>query len=302
MARQYRQKINRVIDHVSQDPSRPYSLEDLACLCHTSKYHFHRVFKAITGETVNQLCTRLRLEKAAGRLIYNKKVSITEIALDYGFSSSANFSKAFHNHYAFSPTQYRNSKVRHSKALQPKNSNIGKAVLTDNSDNGASLITPSQIFIDNKPARYRLAYIRNKGLYKPDDITEQFGLITSWAANKQILEPNSPLILVNWSDTFIAQQDNWTYDVAVVVRDNCQGENDILIQTLENQCVVCASCWIKPSDFTTSLQLCWDYLLGNWLADSEYQPAHKPSYEIYGRLNRQGEQSVILVLPIEPIL
>lgn len=298
---QFRHKINRLIDHVAQDPCRSYSLDELASLCHISKYHFHRVFKAITGETVKQLCSRLRLEKAAGSLIYNKQASITDIALDYGFSSSTNFSKAFQNHYACSPSHYRNSMDRSAQLTGQTNSNIGKAKSFTPDDNSFTLMTPSQITVDKNAKTYHLAYCRTTGAYEPELIEQLYHRLIRWAESKQALVANSPLIMVNWSDTFIAEQENWTYDTAVIVTKNCQSEGDIQTQTLENRLVVKAHCWLKPSEFSTALQQCWDYLLGKWLADSEYQPAHKPSYEVYGGFNHQGEQSVHLVLPIELI-
>jgi hypothetical protein len=60
----------------------------------SSEYHFHRVFDAMTGETLNDFTNRQRLEKAA-RLLTTTRQSATEIALECGFSSSATFSRSF---------------------------------------------------------------------------------------------------------------------------------------------------------------------------------------------------------------
>ncbi len=62
------------------------SLEDLAQISGWSRFHFHRHFKSITGETPKQYELRLRLERAAVLLQASTK-TIIDIALETGFSS-----------------------------------------------------------------------------------------------------------------------------------------------------------------------------------------------------------------------
>ena len=65
---EYTARINRVLDHIEAHLDEPLRLRDLAAIAHLSPFHFHRVFGAMTGETVTRLVQRLRLEKAAGQL------------------------------------------------------------------------------------------------------------------------------------------------------------------------------------------------------------------------------------------
>jgi len=64
--------------------------------------------RAVSGETLNNFTNRLRLEKAARLLRYSEQ-SLTDIALDCGFSSSTTFSRAFRSGYDTSPSQFRKS-------------------------------------------------------------------------------------------------------------------------------------------------------------------------------------------------
>ena len=89
---EYTRRIDRVIDYLRDHLDKPLKLEDLAKVACLSQYHFHRVFGAMTGETLNDFTNRLRLEKAA-RLLKRTRQSATEIALECGFSSSATFSR-----------------------------------------------------------------------------------------------------------------------------------------------------------------------------------------------------------------
>ncbi len=293
MNENYRHRINSLISKLSQDPCRQYSLDELAGYCHTSKFHFHRLFKAITGETVHQLSSRLRLEKAAGRLVYDRESTITKISYDLGFSSSANFTKAFQSHFLCSPSEYRKQNYRNEEI-----SKIGKASATLDRNNVPTLIRVKDIKIIMRPNR-RLAYLRAKGLYDSQEIEMMFNRLLDWSEGKRVRDLNEPVFMVNWSDTFIAEQHSWTYDAGIVVSENCLAEDDIQIQTLIGGLVTEVSIWLYPQEFSKQLHIAWDEFVGHWLVNSGYLLSHKPSYEYYGQFNDRGQQAVTLCLPLE---
>ncbi len=103
----YTARINRVIDYIDQNMEKNLTLDELARIAAFSKYHFHRLFCAFTGETLFQFIGRIRLEKAALLLSSRPDLSITEIGLECGFSGSASFSKSFRNYFNCSPSQWR---------------------------------------------------------------------------------------------------------------------------------------------------------------------------------------------------
>src|SRR5882724_4899052 len=105
---EYSRRIDRVIDYLRENLHRPVKLGELAHVACFSEFHFHRIFGAVSGETLNNFANRLRLEKAARLLRYSGQ-SLTDIALDCGFSSSATFSRAFRTGYDTSPSQFRKS-------------------------------------------------------------------------------------------------------------------------------------------------------------------------------------------------
>lgn len=92
---EYLSRIHRVMDYIEAHLDQQLTLEELARVACFSRFHFHRVFKAMTSESLYQFIFRIRLEKAAHKLVHNPKKNVTEIALDYGFSSSATFARAF---------------------------------------------------------------------------------------------------------------------------------------------------------------------------------------------------------------
>ena len=67
---EHAQRIDRVIDYLRANLHRPVKLAELANVACFSEFHFHRIFTAVSGETLNNFTNRLRLEKAA-RLLRN---------------------------------------------------------------------------------------------------------------------------------------------------------------------------------------------------------------------------------------
>src|SRR5207247_10418688 len=64
---EYDKRVNRVIDHVRAHLAEPLTLADLARVAAFSPFHFHRVFRAITGETLFGFIQRLRAFASGGR-------------------------------------------------------------------------------------------------------------------------------------------------------------------------------------------------------------------------------------------
>ncbi|MCI8294605.1 MAG: AraC family transcriptional regulator [Lachnospiraceae bacterium] len=107
--------IDQAIDFILQHRQEELHVEDVARHCHFSKYHFCRLFKARTGESVYGFLRRVRLEQSAFRLKVEKERSITEIGADMGYSPS-NYSSAFRQHYHMAPAAFRRQIGRESMA------------------------------------------------------------------------------------------------------------------------------------------------------------------------------------------
>ena len=69
----YQKRINLVIDQISKNLDKSYSLDELAKIAHFSPYYFHRIFTAVLGESVNSYTNRVRIEKAAKLLSFSSK-------------------------------------------------------------------------------------------------------------------------------------------------------------------------------------------------------------------------------------
>lgn len=92
--------------YIQEHLDQKLSLEQIAKAASFSPFHFHRIFRAATGESLNCYIRRLRMEKAAGRLKYTED-RVTDIGLDSGYQTPASFSRAFRQVMGVSPHDYR---------------------------------------------------------------------------------------------------------------------------------------------------------------------------------------------------
>jgi len=104
----YEARILRVVDHLWANLDAPLDLDRLAEVACFSPYHFHRLYRGITGETVAETVRRLRLHRAAGALLASER-PIAEIAATAGYGSQAAFTRAFAAYYGAAPGLYRQS-------------------------------------------------------------------------------------------------------------------------------------------------------------------------------------------------
>ena len=112
---EYISRINRVIDYIKSNLDKDLSLDKLASIELFSKFYFHRIFKSICGENLNDFVNRTRIESSAFFLIHRHERPITSIAYDVGFSSPSVFSRAFKKRFDMTPSQWRKVNSSQSK-------------------------------------------------------------------------------------------------------------------------------------------------------------------------------------------
>ncbi len=98
--------VYKVIFYIEAHYDQALSFEELAKVGGFSKYHFHRIFKAITNENIGDYLRRIRLDRARWKLTYQE--NITQIALDSGYETNASFTKAFKHSFNMTPKIFAN--------------------------------------------------------------------------------------------------------------------------------------------------------------------------------------------------
>ncbi len=103
------EKINSILDYIEENLDKRIDLDLLAKKSALSKYHFHRIFKALVGEQPLKYVEKRRLTHAAFELL-NTDRPIIDIAFDFGFGSHESFTRVFKKRYLKSPSLYRKEK------------------------------------------------------------------------------------------------------------------------------------------------------------------------------------------------
>jgi len=94
-------------------PEKPWTLPELAALCHMSRATLIRHFESATGQSPAELLLQIRMARAMRHLLHTER-SAGSIADDVGYQSEAAFQRAFKRHTGLTPARFRAT-----RALRP---------------------------------------------------------------------------------------------------------------------------------------------------------------------------------------
>ncbi len=97
--------IHKSIIYIKNNLQKPLSLDEIAEQAQISKYHFSRLFKETTGQTVFAYVNNLRCEFAK-TLLSGENKSIQETAVLCGFKNISYFTKTFKAYTALTPSEF----------------------------------------------------------------------------------------------------------------------------------------------------------------------------------------------------
>ena len=100
-------QINLVLGYIHSNFITNINANDLAKIGGYSIFHFHRIFKEIVGQNIDEYIRNTRLEKTSNLLIYNQHKTIEQIAIDSGFSTATGFTNAFKKKFGMTPKEWR---------------------------------------------------------------------------------------------------------------------------------------------------------------------------------------------------
>jgi AraC family transcriptional regulator len=268
---EYTQRINRVIDHLRENLDRQVKLEELAKVACFSEFHFHRIFSAVSGETLNNFTNRLRLEKAARLLRYSDQ-SLTNIALDCGFSSSATFSRAFRQVYDTSPREFRKSgEIKKSKICKELFS--GEGYLLPMSADEKRAAFPVRLI--DAPER-QVAYIRVTNAFEMDRVLAALRTMIEWAKSADIFS-EATLFGMSVDDPHVTPKHLYRYEVCLASSLPFQCREGISKMKMPAMRYAAT----RVSGDIRKVSTATDYLIRGWLINSDYEPEHAPGLEIF---------------------
>ena len=273
----YIQRINTVIGYIRENLNDDLSLDMLAKVAGFSPFHFHRLFKSITGETINEIVVRLRLERAVALLRSAPKLSITDAAFACGFKSVSVFSRAFKKQYDLNAQQWdRQSPLKNSKNGQALD-RFPRYTLEHLSDFAAR--DRFKVHIRSLPAQ-RLAYIRVYDSYSRfSRITEAYHKLIEWYCRRGGKLEKTTLYGMSQDNPEVTPLRLCRFDWCLTVPDHWQAEGDVSMMDFPACQVAAIHCFGDLKQEDKAVQ----YLFRYWLPRSRYQPANLPGMEIYRR-------------------
>ena len=265
MARQatwddYQLRVGRAIQHLEQHLDDDLSLLELAGIASFSPFHFHRIFRALTGEGVAERVRRLRLERAAARL-RNTSRSILEIALEAGYQAHESFTRAFEAAFQTSPSHYRTER-----------SFLGPSIASgDPAETSARM---------ERIGPLSLIRLRHAGPY--GDVGQTFERLAAWVGAHGLFGPWTQGLGISYDDPEVTPPEHLRYDAAFTVPRAVQGEGDI--QGLELPARDYATAIHKGP--YTGLAVAYAGLIRWWLRHGDGEISDAPALEFY--LNQPG--------------
>ena len=176
----YEDRLLRVLAYIYEHPAGDLSLDTLADVAAMSRFHWHRVFRAMTGETCAQAVRRVRLHRAAVWLVQSDR-PLKQVAADVGYPSLPSFSRAFQAAHGMTPGAFRTR----GEMLPP----------LQNAGQGDYPVYPIEIM--NQPTR-RLAAVSHQGPYA--EIGKAFESVAALATSRSLWPHITGMVGVYYDD------------------------------------------------------------------------------------------------------
>ncbi|MCD2260804.1 AraC family transcriptional regulator [Psychroserpens luteolus] len=299
LSKDHIKSINKAFNYIEQHLESDLSLEQISRVAHYSPYHFHRIFKTFTKETLNNYIARKRVEKASADLLHREHITISELSTQYGFTSNSSFTRAFKKFYGVSPSNFRrHSKGKYSKISQMKSKN-GQPITTfenyvchTNQNNDTVMTTNIKVeTIDN---------IHTLGItcIGKHQLTLTFNRLLDWAGQQGLLRhPDFKMGTLYYDSFKITAPDKVRMTACLVVDAPIKTDGEVISTTINGGLHITAHYEIGIAEFPTT----WMNLF-KWMNDNGYKKRSEPPFEIYHNdFNKHPEKKCIvdLYIPVD---
>jgi AraC family transcriptional regulator len=188
----WRARLERAAALLSERLDDPPSLKELARAAAVSPCHFHRIWRALTNETVRETVLRLRLE-ASQALLQVRDASVAETAMAVGFGTPQSFARAFRRHTGLTPTEHR---------------------ARSTSGTGAS---PQEMKVEIE-RRGEILVVALRRVGKPyTNLNATFGHVWSWAEATNIIGQLEGIYGIPLDDPVSVPEDELRYDASLAL-------------------------------------------------------------------------------------
>lgn len=257
MATDHEKRILRVLDYIYANPSGDLSLDNLADVAAMSRFHWHRVFHGMTGETLADAVRRIRLHRSACWLVQSEN-PVALVASMAGFGNTQSYVRAFRAAYRQTPTAFRKL-GEITSPYHPKSK-------------GNLPMFPVEII--SAPAR-RLIAVPHKGSYM--EIARAFEKLDVVIDTRGLWPQVRGMVGVYYDDPAATKPADLRSHAGVVVEaalPPVDGLEDVHLTGGR-------TAMLRYKGHYSGLPAAYTHLFGTWLPASGFDAAQAPSFEIY---------------------
>ena len=292
----YISRINRVQDHIESHLDDELCIAQLARVASFSEFHFQRIFRQITGESLYSFIKRLRLEKAVFLLRMNHHLTIQDIALTVGFSNQASFAKALKERYGVSASGIRKINDLEMNRLINEFSMNGKVLKEELYYN----IPVELIVKEIDPVK--VLYTRHTGAYKgnSDLFMRLFNKLYSFAVRRGFAGPGTKWYAVYHDYGDLTREEMLRLSVCMSIEYDFDGQGEFGCMELAGGKYAVGRFMLDTDEY----QGAWDYMITKWLPESGYAPDDRLCFEYYPPQEYETDNTrriVEIFIPITPL-
>lgn len=297
---EYKKRIIRIIKYIDEHLDDDLSLEKVAAVGAYSPFHFHRIFKLITGETLQNYIIRKKIEKSALYLALRKNVDIKEIYMELGFANHSVFNKTFKKYYGKSPSEFRRSAPESFHKILQVESKNGQVdtVFRQYICNIENLLNWRTMNLKIKVTELQemnLACVMSLGLA---DVEKSYDILINWAKKKQLFPRENVKMISVYHDSFKVTPPEKVRIHASMLLDNqlMEQEGEVFPETIEAGKFIIGSGEVTLNDFEKS----WASLF-LWMNENHYSIRKALPFEIYHsnfKEHPEGKMIVDFCIPI----
>jgi len=295
---EYKKRINVVFQFIDQNLDSDLSLDTVSKIAFFSPFHFHRIFKTITSETLNEFVTRRRIEKSALDILHTK-YSISEISHNYGFSDNSAYSKSFKKFYGVSPTEFKKQNPNKFTKIRQLNSKNGQEYPTLEEyiciiNNLKKWIQMNAKIEIKEMQKMYFTYISCLG---SQELANAFQKLISWAIPKGLMNEQTKLMTIYHDSLKVTEEEKARLSACFILDKPFENTGEIEFSEINSGKYIVGNFEIKLEEFDMS----WTSLY-LWMNENNHKKADGDSFEIYhNNFNEHPEKKAIVdfYIPIE---
>ncbi|WP_423914351.1 AraC family transcriptional regulator [Capnocytophaga gingivalis] len=275
----YTQRINKVVAYINDHLDESLDLKTLAEVAALSEFHFHRVFKALKGESIGAHISRLRIE-AAARLLRYSALSTEDIAFNIGYEAPAALSKAFKNQYGITPTKYRTNKDIYIMKKEIINPDL-------------ALKAPKIMELEPK----NLIYVALTGEYGTLDYGKAYEQLWAVVKSQKLFTKGIESICVSYDDPKITEASLQRSEVSLAIHKPAHPEGEVSCKTLAGGKY---AVFFYQGSYSHLAAV--DDMAMRWVVESEYELRDEPLFEKYLNDSRRTPEEKLKTEVYIPII